>query len=219
VSDSVSLLLVDDHPVFLEGLQGLFAAEPWVGGLAVARTGAEAMRRCADSQPDVAVVDLRLPDGDGVELTRRLLASRPRLRVLILTMHADSDAVLRALASGAAGYLLKDAEPEDVRAAVRQIARGGMVLGAGVADPLRQSMGGTGPDLSALRPRDRELLALLASGLPTAVIASRLHVSPKTVRNRLSELFGRLGITSRAEAIVIARDAGLGRGGGQAGLR
>lgn len=211
MNKTVTLLLVDDHPVFLDGLHALFRTESWVRDVAVARTGAEAMQECATTKPDVAVVDLRLPDGDGVDLTRRLLALHPPLRVLLLTMHADTEAVMRALASGAAGYLLKDAEPEDVRAAVRQVARGGMVVGAGVADPLRQSIGGGGPDLSGLAPRDRELLSLLAAGLPTAVIASRLHVTPKTVRNRLSELFGRLGVTSRAEAIVIARDAGFGR--------
>jgi two-component system, NarL family, nitrate/nitrite response regulator NarL len=212
MTETVGLLLVDDHPVFLDGMRLLFAAETWISHVAIARTGAEAMERCAATKPDVAVVDLRLPDGDGVELTRRMLAARPTLRVLLLTMHADFEAVLRALASGAAGYLLKDSEPEDVRAAVRQVARGGMVVGAGVGDPLRLSIGGAeSPDLTQLRPRDRQLLSLLAEGLSTAAIASRLHVTPKTVRNRLSELFARLGINSRSEAIVIARDAGLGR--------
>lgn len=210
--ENAHLLLVDDHPVFLDGLHALLASEPWVATVALARTAADAVERCSTRPFDVAVVDLRLPDGDGVDLTRRLLALRPRLRVLMLTMHADSDAVLRALASGAAGYLLKDAEPEDVRSAVRQVARGSMVVGAGAAETLQGSMTGTTIDLRSLTDRERELLGLLALGINTAVIAERLHVSPKTVRNRLSELFTRLGVSGRAEAIVLARDAGLGRG-------
>jgi DNA-binding NarL/FixJ family response regulator len=211
MTQPVKLLLVDDHPVFLDGLRAVFAPEPWVERVAVARTAKEAVQQCTEEPYDVAVVDLRLPDGDGVELTRRLLALQPQLRVLMLTMHADSDAVMRALASGATGYLLKDAEPDEVRAAVQQVARGGVVVGPGASAWLQGSMKGAPIDLSTLTERERDLLALLAAGLNTAVIAERLHVSTKTVRNRLSELFGRLGVSSRAEAIVLARDAGLGR--------
>ena len=206
------LLLVDDHPVFLDGLARLLAAEEWVATTTSARTCEEAVEESGTTQFDVAVVDLRLPDGDGVELTRRLLARQPHLRVLVLTMHADSDAVMRALASGAAGYLLKDAEPEDVCAAVRQVARGALVVGSGAASTLRNTIAGSPLDLTKLSQRDQELLSLLAQGLSTALIAGRLHVSPKTVRNRLSEMFQRIGVSSRAEAIVFARDAGLGRG-------
>jgi DNA-binding NarL/FixJ family response regulator len=211
MSERVRLLLVDDHPVFLDGLRALLASEPWVAEAELARTSAEAVELCRSRPFDVAVVDLRLPDGDGVELTRRLLALRPGLRVLVLTMYADSDAVVRALGSGAAGYVLKDAEPEDVRAAVQQVSRGAMVVGAGAASLLQVTMSGSPVDLSGLTDRQRELLDLLALGLNTAAIAARLHVSTKTVRNRVSELLAVLGVSSRAEAIVLARDAGLGR--------
>ncbi|HUR14475.1 MAG TPA: response regulator transcription factor [Mycobacteriales bacterium] len=207
---AVRLLLVDDHPVFLDGMATLLAGEEWAEVVAVARTGAEALERAATVRADVAVVDLRLPDTDGVELTRRLMARWPDLRVLLLTMHAGQDAVLRGLTAGAAGYVLKDAEPEDVLAAVRQVARGGMVVGAGAVAPVRAHLEG-GEDLPGLGSRDRELLELLAQGLPTATIAARLGLAPKTVRNRLSTLYAALGVSDRAEAMLRARSAGLGR--------
>jgi DNA-binding NarL/FixJ family response regulator len=196
--------------VFLDGLEALFGAEDWAEVTATARTAREALERLDAARPDVAVVDLRLPDLDGVELTRRLIARRPSLRVLLLTMHAGQDAVLRGLGAGAAGYVLKDAEPEDVLAATRQVARGGLVVGAGAAAAVRGRLDG-GAELPGLSARDRELLDLLARGLATADIGARLSLAPKTVRNRLSELFATLGVASRAEAIVLARGAGLGR--------
>lgn len=206
------LLLVDDHPVFLDGLAALLGGEAWVAMAGVARTGAEALAVASRCAPDVAVVDLQLPDLDGVELTRRLLTAHPALRVVLLTMHAGQDAVLRGLAAGAAGYVLKDAEPEDVIAAVRQVARGGLVVGAGASGPVRERLDEGSAALPAgLSARDRELLDLLARGLPTAHIAATMHLAPKTVRNRLSELFAALGVSGRAEAIVVARSAGLGR--------
>jgi DNA-binding NarL/FixJ family response regulator len=207
----IRLLLVDDHPVFLDGLSALFAGEDWCEVVGLARTAAEGLERAAAVRPDLAVVDLRLPDLDGVELTRRLLGRQPGMRVLLLTMHAGQDAVLRGLAAGAAGYVLKDAEPEDVLAAVRQVARGGLVVGAGATAPVRERLGEGSVALPALSARDRELLDLLACGLATGDIATRMSLAPKTVRNRLSELFTTLGVTSRAEAIVLARGAGLGR--------
>lgn len=210
MTEPVRLLLVDDHPVFLDGLAALLGGQPWAAVVGTARSAAEALRTAESARADVAVVDLRLPDLDGVELTRRLLARWPSLRVLLLTMHGGQDAVLRSLGAGAAGYVLKDAEPEDVLAAVRQVARGGMVVGAGAAAAVRGQLDSPGvlPELSA---RDRELLDLLARGLPTADIGAQLCLAPKTVRNRLSEVFAVLGVSSRAEAILLARSAGLGR--------
>lgn len=205
------LLLVDDHPVFLEGLAVLLGDQDWAEVVAVARTASEALERQAGARADVAVVDLRLPDLDGVELTRRLLARQPGLRVLLLTMHAGQDVVLRGLAAGAAGYVLKDAEPEDVLGAIRQVARGGLVVGAGAVAPVRAQLDGA-DQLPELPDRDRELLDLLAQGLTTSAIAHRLGVAPKTVRNRLSALYAALGVSDRSGALLRARSAGLGRG-------
>ena len=208
----IRVLVVDDHPVVLTGLVALLADESWVSHLDTATTAAAALERARTAPPQFAVLDLRLPDGDGVDLLRSLVALAPGLRAVVLTMHADPGAALRALASGAVGYLLKDTPPEEMRVALASAARGGLVVDPAVALPVRRSLGGAGRALPALTPRQEEMLDLLATGLPTALIAERMSLSPKTVRNRLSEVFAALGVTSRAEAIVRAREAGLGRG-------
>lgn len=209
---AIRVLVVDDHPVVLTGLAAVLADESWVGHLDTVTTVAGALAHARMHPPQLAVVDLRLPDGDGVSLLRSLVALAPGLRAVVLTMHADSDAALRALASGAVGYLLKDTPPDEMRMALASAARGGLVIDPAVALPVRHSLGGSGRALPTLTPRQEQLLDLLANGLPTAVIAQRLSLSPKTVRNRLSEVFAMLGVTTRAQAIVLARDAGLGRG-------
>ena len=205
------MLVVDDHPVVLTGLAALLADEPWVDRVETATTAEEGVRRAREHPPLLAVLDLRLPDASGVDLLRRLVALVPDVRAVILTMHADEEAALRAVASGAVGYLLKDTPPDDMRLALASAARGGLVIDPAVASPVRRSLGGSRP-LPELTPRQHELLDLVAAGLPTAVVAERMHLTPKTVRNRLSEVFQALGVSSRAEAIVWAREAGLGRG-------
>lgn len=208
----VSVLVVDDHPVVLTGLTALLVDETWVGRVDTATTVAAALDQARMHPPGLAIVDLRLPDGDGVDLVRSLVARAPGLRAVVLTMHADPEAALRALVSGAVGYLLKDTPPEEMRVALASAARGGLVVDPAVAMPVRRSLGGSGRTLPTLTPRQEQMLDLLATGMPTTVIAERLSLSPKTVRNRLSEVFTALGVTTRAEAIVLARDAGLGRG-------
>ena len=208
----VSVLVVDDHPVVLTGLTALLVDETWVGRVDTATTVAAALDQARMHPPGLAIVDLRLPDGDGVDLVRSLVARAPGLRAVVLTMHADPEAALRALVSGAVGYLLKDTPPEEMRVALASAARGGLVVDPAVAMPVRRSLGGSGRTLPTLTPRQEQMLDLLATGIPTTVIAERLSLSPKTVRNRLSEVFTALGVTTRAEAIVLARDAGLGRG-------
>jgi two-component system nitrate/nitrite response regulator NarL len=206
------VLVVDDHPVVLTGLAALLADESWVGQLDTATTVAAAVQHARAHPPQLAVIDLRLPDGDGVDLLRTLVALVPGLRAVMLTMHADADAAMRALASGAVGYVLKDSPPDEMRVALASAARGGLVVDPAVALPVRRRLGGAGRALPVLPPRQEEMLDLLAAGLPTGVIAERMSLSAKTVRNRLSEVFAALGVTTRAEAIVLARESGLGRG-------
>jgi len=207
------VLLVDDHPVVLTGLTAMIAAESDLEVAATAIDAATALARLADNEVDVAVVDLRLPDLDGAQLCRRMLLQRPDLRVVVLTMHADEDLVLSALAAGASGYVLKDTEPAEVLDAVRQAARGSLVVGAKARAAVIDSIGAQSPTtLTDLSPRERQVLDLLARGLPTAAIAQRLGLAPKTVRNKLSEVFAKIGVADRAAAVAVARDAGLGKG-------
>ncbi len=207
------VLLVDDHPIVLSGLSALVESEDGLDLVATA-TGVVACLDLED-EADVAVVDLRLPDGDGIELGVRLKQRWPQLRVVVLTMQADDDAVMRALGSGLDGYLLKDSHPEEVLAAIHSAARGTLVLGRGAAAPV-VAAASTAPRtdaLSALDARELEILELLCRGLPTSQVAARLFLAPKTVRNRVSVMLGKLGVSSRDEAVGIARSLGLGAPG------
>jgi DNA-binding NarL/FixJ family response regulator len=205
------VLVVDDHPVVLTGLCALVESEEDLELVGAARSVAEALT--VEDDVDVAVVDLRLPDGDGIDLGVELKARRPQVRVVVLTMHADEDAVMRCLGSGLDGYLLKDSDPEDVLTAIHSAARGTLVLGRGATAPV-VAAAATAPRtdaLAVLDSRDLEILELLARGLPTSHVAARLFLSPKTVRNRVSAMLGKLGVGSREDAVALGRAAGLGR--------
>jgi DNA-binding NarL/FixJ family response regulator len=201
------LLLVDDHPVVLGGLVALLDGQPDMAVVAAAATGAEARELASRTEVDVAVVDLGLPDVSGVELVRELRATLPEAQVVVLTMSAEQADVGAALGAGACAYLLKDTPPTELVAALRVAAAGGLVVSPGARPDL---IGGPRRALPRLSEREREILDLLARGLPTATIAARLGVSTKTVRNRLSDVFAKLGASSRTEAVVLAREAGLG---------
>jgi DNA-binding NarL/FixJ family response regulator len=209
----IGVLVVDDHPIVLTGLVALIDSDPQLHVVGTARTSAEARALPDGARPDVAVLDLRLPDGDGIGLGVELRRRWPDVRALILTMHADEATVIQALASGLSGYLLKDADPEDVLAAVHSAARGALVVGRGASEAVvaAASAAPRTDALAGLAARDRELLELLVQGLPTSQIAARLYLAPKTIRNRVSELLGTLGVRSREEAVALARAAGLGR--------
>jgi DNA-binding NarL/FixJ family response regulator len=205
------VMLVDDHPIVLSGLSALVESEDGLELVAAARTAAEA--RAVTSQPDVAVIDLELPDGDGIELGATLKRTWPGLRVVMLTMHADDQAVIRSLGAGLDGYLLKDSDPEDLLAAIHTAARGALVLGRGASDAVVAAAASAPRTdaLAALDARDLEILELLVQGLPTSQVAARLFLAPKTVRNRISEMLTKLGVASRDEAITLGQAGGLGR--------
>jgi DNA-binding NarL/FixJ family response regulator len=215
----ISVLVVDDHPIVLSGLSALVGSDDDLELVAAAMTVSETL--AVTRRPDVAVVDLDLPDGDGIELGTRLKTRWPGVRVVILTMHADDAAVMRCLGSGLDGYLLKDSDPEDVLTAIHSAARGTLVLGRGAAAPVVAAAAATPPAsdaLAALDTREIEILHLLVRGLPTSQVAARLFLAPKTVRNRVSVMLGKLGVSSRDEAVALGRRAGLGHGAGLAGL-
>jgi len=205
------VLLVDDHPIVLSGLSALVESDNGLELVAAARTAAEA--RDIAAEPDVAVIDLDLPDGDGIELGGTLKRTWPDLRVVVLTMHADDQAVIRSIGAGLDGYLLKDSDPEDLLAAIHTAARGALVLGRGASDAVVAAAASAPRTdaLAALDARDLEILELLVQGLPTSQVAARLFLAPKTVRNRVSEMLSKLGVASRDEAIALGQAGGLGR--------
>ncbi len=211
----IRVLVVDDHPVFRRGLHALLSALPGIEVVAEGATGLDAVELSAELAPDVVVMDLNMPELDGIEATRRINAAQPHIGILVLTMFEDDDSVFAAMRAGARGYLVKGADSPEVLRAIAGVADGEAIFGPGVADRVLNHL--TRP-LSArdrvafpkLTTREREILELIAAGHANNAIASRLSLSPKTVRNNVSSIFGKLQITDRAAAIVQARRAGLG---------
>ncbi|MET7328284.1 response regulator transcription factor [Nonomuraea sp. NPDC005650] len=208
----IRLILADDHPVFVSGLRALLDAETGMTVLAVAATGADALRLAVEHRPDVAVLDVNMPAGDGLTVTARMRTAGLPTRSLILTMYDDDENVLAALRAGAHGYALKGAGPEEIVAAVRAVARGEAVFGAGVAARILAhfARAAAASPFPQLTEREHEVLGLVARGLDNTAIAQRLGVSGKTVRNYVSNVLTKLHVTDRSAAIVRAREAGLG---------
>jgi DNA-binding NarL/FixJ family response regulator len=205
----IGVLLVDDHPIVLSGLAALVRSDDGLELMATARSVAEAEE--VPASPDVALVDLDLPDGDGISLGTSLKARWPAVRVVVLTMHADDQAVVRSISAGLDGYLLKDADPEDILAAIHTVAGGTMVLGRGATAAVvaAAAVAPRTDGLAALDARELEILELLVQGMSTAQVAARLFLAPKTIRNRVSDLVGKLGVASRDDAIELAKAAGF----------
>ena len=201
----IGVLLVDDHPIVLSGLAALVQSDDGLQLLATARSVADAS--AVTTTPDVALVDLDLPDGDGIALGASLKLRWPTVRVVVLTMHADDHAVVRSLSAGLDGYLLKDSDPEEILAAIHTVARGTMVLGRGTTAAVvaAAAIAPRTDALARLDTRELEILELLVQGLTTAQVAARLFLAPKTIRNRVSDLVGKLGVTSREDAIELAK--------------
>jgi DNA-binding NarL/FixJ family response regulator len=213
--EPVRVLLADDHPLYRDGLRAALDAVPGLDVVATAATGAEAIALAAEHQPDVVVMDVHMPDVDGIAATRRIVAESPHIGVLVLTMFDEDESVFQAMRAGARGYLLKGADQDDIVRAVRAVAAGDAIFGPALA---RKLIGFFAPRHGAALPfgqltaREREVLELVAQGRSNAEIARALFVSPKTVRNHVSNVFSKLQVTDRAQAIVRAHEAGLGEG-------
>jgi DNA-binding NarL/FixJ family response regulator len=211
----IRVLIADDHPVVRDGLRVLIESLPGLALVGEADTGTKAVQLAVTLNPDVVIMDLEMPQLDGIAATRQILRALPGTAVLVLTMFEDDDKVHSALRAGARGYLLKGALQDEIIRAISAVAGGGAVFGAEVAarviGQLADPPPAAAPPFPRLTAREREVLDLLAAGLPTRSIAARLTLSEKTVANHLSSILTKLGLATRAEAIVLARDAGLGR--------
>ena len=213
--EPVTILIADDHPVFRKGLRALLDAIEEVEVVGEATGGEEAVALAIDLLPDVVVMDIQMPGVNGVEATRRIAASAPSVRILVLTMFDDDETVFAAIRAGARGYLLKGATRAEILRAVRSVAAGDAVFGPGVARRLmtyfaRPAPAGVERPFPALTEREHEILDLVARGRSNAEITAHLGLAPKTIRNHVSNIFAKLQVRDRAEAIVRAREAGLG---------
>jgi DNA-binding NarL/FixJ family response regulator len=209
----IRILIADDHPMFRFGVRALLSAEPGVEIVGEATNGQEATALAASLTPDLILMDINLPEPNGIEATRQILKQNPQIGILIITMFED-DTIFAALQAGARGYLIKGAEGEEMLRAIRAAANGESIFSPAVAQRLtgffaQSAKQGASLPFRELTHRERDILKLIAQGLTNAAIAERLSLSPKTVRNQVSIIFGKLQVADRPEAIIKAREAGL----------
>ena len=215
MNDTVRVLIADDHPLFREGMRGRLDRMGDIAVVGEAANGDEAVRLSRELEPHVVLMDIKMPGLNGIEATREILRANPRVGVLMLTMFEDDDSVFAAMRAGARGYLLKDSGGEGVVHAIRAVTSGEAVFGPGVAERI---MGFFSVPRSAQRAfpelteREEEILALVARGKSNQEIAAQLFVSVKTVRNHVSNILLKLQVADRAQAVIRARDAGIGGG-------
>ncbi len=214
--DTLRILIAEDHPLFRKGMISLLASVPEFEVIGEAATGEEAVVRAAQLQPDVVLMDLQMPEVNGIEATRRILQESPSVRILVVTLFEDEDSVFMALRAGARGYVLKDADEEEVVHAIRAVGKGEAIFSPAVATRVlayfaASPPGGSPPQVfPTLTEREREILKLIAQGHPNPSIARQLSLSTKTVGNYVSNIFTKLQVADRAQAIIRAREAGLG---------
>ncbi len=213
--DGIRVLIADDHPIFRDGMRGLLESVPDTEVVGEASSGEEAIALAAALQPDVILMDLKMPGCNGIEATRRILATSPHIGVLVVTMFEDDDSVFAAMRAGARGYLLKGANQAETLRAIRAVGNGEAIFGPAVAQRLIGFFAAPTPTVPAqvfpdLTEREREVLALIAEGQGNQEIADQLFLSLKTVRNHVSNIFSKLQVADRAQAVIRAREAGLG---------
>lgn len=220
MTDRIRVLIADDHPVFRDGLHALVDAAPDLDFVGEATTGIEAVDLAASGRPAVILMDLRMPDLSGIEATRRILEADPTVGILIVTMSEDDESLFAAMRAGARGYIPKDAERGEILSAIRAAAVGEAVFGASIARRVAEFF--AAPRSPAAEPfpdlteRENEILELIAQGRSNGDIAGRLGITSKTVRNHVANVFNKLQVADRGQAIVRAREAGLGRDGSRA---
>lgn len=211
----VRIVIADDHPLVRSGLRAVLLAADDLEVVGEAATGEEAITLAASLQPEVIVMDLRMPGITGIEATRRIVEAQPHIRIVVLTLFEDDASLFAALRAGARGYILKDANEVEVVRAIRAVSSGEAIFSATVAQHLIASFAPSRPPQASLpfpdlTEREREILALIAQGRSNTEIAQGLVISGKTVRNYISSIFSKLQVVNRAQAILRAREAGLG---------
>lgn len=213
-AEVVRVLVADDHPMFREGLRAMLEAVPDVDVVAECESGAAAIEAAAAVQPDVLIMDLRMPGMSGIDATRQIVGTSPHIGVLVVTMFDEDESVFAAMRAGARGYVLKGAGHDEILRAVRTVAAGEAIFGSALAKRLIGYFSGGGGTPAVpfgnLTAREREVLDKVAAGRSNGGIARDLGLSEKTVRNHLSNIFVKLQVADRAQAIVRAREAGLG---------
>jgi DNA-binding NarL/FixJ family response regulator len=213
--EPIRVLLADDHTLFRVGLSALLNLFPDIQVVGEASSGEEAVQKTTALQPDIVLMDIQMPGVNGIEATRRIVQAQPNIGVIVVTMFEDDASVFSAMRAGARGYILKEAGEEEVLRAIRAVAQGEAIFGSAIARRLvhffSKAGGAADPAFPELTEREREILDLVARGVSNAEIVQRLVLSPHTVRNHISNIFSKLQVADRAEAIVRAREAGLGQ--------
>jgi DNA-binding NarL/FixJ family response regulator len=216
--EPIRILIADDHPLFRDGMHGLLDSVPDTEVVGEATTGEEAIAQAAALQPHVVLMDIQMPGTNGIEATRDIVHTSPHIGVLVVTMYEDDDFVFSAMRAGARGYVLKGANQAEVLRAIRAVANGEVIVGPTVAQRVINFLSSPHPAAPArafpeLTERETEVLSLVAQGRTNEEIAKHLVLSLKTVRNHVSNIFSKLQVADRAQAVIRAREAGLGRDG------
>ncbi|MGW7685347.1 response regulator [Kribbella sp. NPDC054772] len=215
MGEAVRVLLADDHPVYRDGLAMLLGSLDGIEVVGTAADGVQAVERARELQPDVVVMDVQMPRLDGIEATRSITADSPHIGIVVLTMAEEDQTLFAAMRAGARGYLLKGANQGEILRAITAVAQGEAIFGPAIAMRVAEFFAATpaapsGGPFPQLTAREHEILALVAAGRSNAQIATELYLSPKTVRNNVSNIFAKLHVADRAQAIIQARNAGLG---------
>jgi DNA-binding NarL/FixJ family response regulator len=213
--EKIQVLIADDHTLFRAGLRALLHLFPDIQVVGEASTGEETITQADALQPDIILMDIQMPGVNGIEATRRIVRSSPNIGIIVVTMFEDDSSVFSAMRAGARGYILKEAGEEEVFRAIRAVAQGEAIFSPAIARRLVHFFSNlpmeSNPVFPELTKREREILDLIARGETNSEIVQRLVLSPHTIRNHISNIFSKLQVADRAEAIIRARDAGLGQ--------
>ena len=214
MTENIRIFIADDHALFRDGLTALFRSIEDIELIGEAAGGEQAISGAAETQPDIVLMDIQMPGMNGIEATREIVTTSPHIGVIVVSMLEDDDSVFAAMRAGARGYVLKGADQEQMLRTIRAVASGEALFGPGIAERLMGYFANLEPDARAfpeLTDREHEVLELIAKGKNNQEIAQGLSISQKTVRNHVSNIFNKLQVADRAQAIIRAREAGMGQ--------